>query len=280
MLVEQPFRLFNASGDLIRGDVRYFDDELPKPLVLICHGFNTNKDWGPFPYLGKKLAEAGFCTFVFNFSHNGVAEGSSVFSDYERFARNTPGRELDDVQSILDAFRSGEIGMGIADTSRIGMAGHSRGAGVSILTAASDSRIRSVVAWSTISAFLRFTDEERDQWERTGYLPLRYGASRTLLRYEVSVLRDMEKNSERYDLYNGARRLKVPTLFMHGTGDDIVSQEESRSLYEVSDKNLAEYFLVEGGGHMYGVTHPFSAATASTEIMIKKTNDWFHRTLK
>ncbi len=279
MLVERPFRIVNAAGDLIRGDFRYLDDGLLKPLVLVCHGFNTNKDWGPFPYLGKRLAEAGFCTYVFNFSHNGVGDDSAVFSEYDRFSKNTPGKELDDVQTILNAFAAGDPGGGIVDVKRIGMAGHSRGGGISVLTAAGDTRVKSVVAWSTISAFLRYTPEEREGWVRRGYLPLRYGSTRTLLRYEVSVLYDLEENKERYDLLNGVRRLKVPTLFIHGSGDEIVSPDEARSLYDASDKTLTKFVLLEGAGHTYGVEHPFTGTTRETEVLLEQTKSWFHKTL-
>ncbi len=279
MIVERPFRIFNATGDLIRGDFRFLDGGLRRPLVLICHGFNTNKDWGPFPYLGRRLAEAGFATFVFNFSHNGVGNDSAVFSEYDRFSKNTPGKELGDVQAVLDAFTSGDVGEGVVDVKRIGMAGHSRGGGISVLTAARDERVRAVVAWSTISAFLRYTPEDRERWVKRGYLPLRYGPSRTLLRYEVSVLYDLEQNSDRYDLFRAVRELKIPTLFIHGSGDEIVSSEEARSIYEVSDKALTEFVLLEGAGHTYGVRHPFAGTTPETELMLEKTKQWFHTTL-
>jgi len=278
MLLERAFRITNASGDIVRGDLRCRDDGDLKPLVLICHGFNTNKDWGPFPFLGKRLAEEGFCTVVFNFSHNGVGEGS-FFSQYDRFARNTPGKELIDVQAILDAVTDGAIGAGLADPKRIGMAGHSRGGGISILTAADDSRVKSVVAWSTISAFLRYTPGERERWVETGYFPLRYGPSRTLLRYEVSVLHDLEKNIERYDLFRGIRRLKVPALFIHGSDDDIVSYEEARALFEAADRTKTRFVLIPGAGHTFGVDHPFNGTTPHTDTMVTQTIQWFHRTL-
>jgi dipeptidyl aminopeptidase/acylaminoacyl peptidase len=278
MLLERPFRLSTASGDIVRGDIRYRDDGGLKPVVLICHGFNTNKDWGPFPYLGKRLAEEGFCTIVFNFSHNGVGDGSA-FSGYDRFAHNTPGKELVDVQAILNALSQGELGNGVADRERVGMAGHSRGGGISILTAADDRRVRAVVAWSTISAFLRYTPEERTQWIKTGYLPLRYGSSRTLLRYNVSVLHDLEQNAERYDLVGGVRRLKVPLLFVHGSDDDIVSHEEAQELFDAADKSMSRLVLLPGAGHTYGVVHPFSGTTPATETLIAQTVEWFNKTL-
>jgi len=279
MLIERPFRITNASGDCISGDLRYIDHHTQQPLIIICHGFTAHKDWGPFPYFGRFLAERGFTTIVHNFSHNGIGENSNFFTDYERFSRNTPGKELEDIQSILDAVTSGSIGKGVIDPGQIGMAGHSRGGGISILSAGSDARVQAVVAWSTIATFLRFTKHQREEWERTGYLPLRYGSNRTLLRYGISVLRDLEANGERYDLSKGVTRLEVPTLFLHGGADVIVRPEEAQALYEKSDKTITEFILLEGVGHMYGAEHPFKSTNAALERILDLTATWFHHKL-
>jgi len=279
MVVEQPFSIVNRSGDVVRGDLRYQEVGSPKPLVLICHGFNTGKDWGPFPYCGVRLAESGFATIVFNFSHNGVGPGSSVCSEYDRFARNTPGKELEDITAVLDAVASGAIGGAIVDPSRIGMAGHSRGAGMSILTAVSDRRVRAVVAWSTVSEFLRVSQEERERWVSSGYLSLRYGNARTFLRYDVSVLHDLEENGERYDLVQGAMALRTPTLFIHGDDDAIVSYRETVKLFEASDRSLNAFELLSGAGHTYGTVHPFVGSTPALDRMLELTIQWFRDTL-
>jgi len=279
MVVEHPFSINNPSGDAIRGDLRYSDDPGAKPLVLICHGFTAHKDWGSFPYFGRKLAGDGFATIVFNFSHNGIGPNSTAFTEYEKFSRNTPGKELEDVQALLDAISNGKIGRGVVDASRIGMAGHSRGGGISILSAARDSRVRSIVAWSTVATFLRFTEHQREEWERTGYLPLRYGSARTLLRYDVSVLRDLEVNKDQYDLHKGALRLSVPALYVHGGADVIVRPEEAEGLYKSTTGARSQFALIEGAGHMYGAMHPFRETNPMIEQLLELTANWFHQTL-
>jgi dipeptidyl aminopeptidase/acylaminoacyl peptidase len=278
MLVEHPFQLENSSGDILRGDLRHSNEPGTRPLLIVCPGFTAHKDWGLFPYVGRCLAESGFVTIVVNFSHNGVGE-TPFFSDYERFSRNTPGKELEDIQAVLNAASSGSIGEGVIDAGRIGMVGHSRGGGISILTAGDDQRIKAVVLWSTVATFLRFTAKQREEWETNGYFPLRFGSSRTMLRYDISVLRDMEKNRERYDLHKGIRRLAVPTLFVHGEADLVVRPEEGRGLYKESDMTLARFVSIRGASHTYGAVHPFNGTTPHIEELLELTSAWFHHHL-
>jgi pimeloyl-ACP methyl ester carboxylesterase len=279
MLIEQAVCIRNASGDLIRGDLRYSESPAKKPLIIICHGFTAHKDWGPFPYFGRKLAQLGFATVVFNFSHNGVGADSTVFSEYQKFSRNTPGKELEDVRAIIDAVDEKSIGREVVDPGRIGMAGHSRGGGISILTAVSNERVGSVVTWSTVATFLRYTKHQREEWEQRGYLPLRFGEARTLLRYDVSVLHDLEENKERYDLRLAASRLKVPTLYLHGEADVIVRPEEAEELRRLTTGARSEFVLLRGAPHMYGATHPFRETNPTIEHLLELTASWFHETL-
>ncbi|MDH4071141.1 MAG: alpha/beta fold hydrolase [Ignavibacteria bacterium] len=279
MVVDHPFSIQNGSGDPVRGNLRFQDDGRRKPLILICHGFNTNKDWGPFPYCGEFLADSGFATIVFDFSHNGVGEEPGRFTEYSRFSKNTPGKELEDIQAVLDAVSDGLIGKECVDNTRIGMAGHSRGAGMSVLTAAADSRIRAIVLWSTVAVFLRLNDEERRRWVEKGYHPLRYGNQRTMLRYDISVLNDLEENRTRYDLEQGSRRLSVPALFLHGDSDEIVPLEETLLLYR-QGKSRRDLQIIKGADHTYGTEHPFRGTTPPLTTMLQLTKQWFEQYLE
>lgn len=153
-MVEQSFRIQNSSGDVISGDLRYVDDSTAKPLLVVCHGFNAHKDWGPFPLFGRRFAALGFASVVFNFSHNGIGDNFKKFTEYDKFSRNTIGKELEDLRALLDAVESGEVGNGTVDRRRVGLVGHSRGGGVAMLHASLDERVRAVAAWSTVATFL------------------------------------------------------------------------------------------------------------------------------
>ena len=89
-LREQSFTVTNPRGDAVHGDVRYREDGRIKPVVVFCHGFKGFKDWGPFPTWGRRLADAGFVSILFNVSYNGVSpDRPTEFTELERFAENT-----------------------------------------------------------------------------------------------------------------------------------------------------------------------------------------------
>ncbi len=275
-MVEQPFRVRNASGDDITGDLRYVNDDNPKPLLVICHGFTAHKDWGPFPFFGRRFAELGFATVVFNFSHNGIGDNSRKFTEFAKFSRNTIGKELEDVHGLVDAIEGGILAGGVADRNRVGLVGHSRGGGVSILCASRDSRVKAVAAWSTVATFFRYTQHQKEMWEKDGFLPVTIRSMKTKLRYGIEVLQDLEANKDRYDLLNAVRGLGIPLLLVHGEADVSVKPAEAELLFEASDKSKTEMLLLPHTGHMFGVRSGSTKSTPMVEHITEVTANWFH----
>ena len=278
-VLEQPFRIRNSAGDAITGDFRCVGDGTAKPIVIVCHGFTAHKDWGPFPLLGRRFAGAGFASVVFNFSHNGIGSNFRRLDEVEKFSRNTVGKELIDLRAVIDALEQGQIGGGNIDTRRIGLVGHSRGAGIAILHASSDARTRTVAGWSTIGTFIRYTSHQKEVWERQGYLPVTIRSIRTKLRYGIDMLRDLEAHREEYDLVRAVRRLNVPLLLVHGEADVTVRPAEAQSLYEASDKSRTELVLIERAGHMFGARSGSARLTPELESVTDLTVDRFRRNM-
>ena len=278
-MIESPFTLRNASGDSIAGDLRHAEGATGLPLLIVCHGFTAHKDWGPFPYFGRKLAALGFASVVFNFSHNGVGPGSRRFDEIEKFSRNTIGRELEDVRAILSAVARGGLAGGIADPSRIGIAGHSRGGGIAVLSASRESAIRGVAAWGSVATFHRYTPHQREAWERDGFLPVTVRGMRTRLRFGLDVLRDLEANREEYDILRAVRTLSVPLLIVHGAADVSVKLSEAQTLYDASDRSKTEFVVIEGTNHAFGAKHPYRNGSAGVDRLLDLTARWFHRFL-
>jgi pimeloyl-ACP methyl ester carboxylesterase len=275
-MVEQSFRIQNASGEDFAGDLRYVDDGRAKPLLVICHGFTAHKDWGPFPYFGRKFAELGFASIVFNFSHNGIGSDAKKFTELERFSRNTIGKELEDLRAVIDAVELEKVGSGAVDTSRIGLVGHSRGGGVAILLASLDPRVKAVAGWSTVATFFRYTSHQKELWEKQGYMPVTIRSLQTKLRYGIEVLQDLEANKGKYDLIKAVQRLTAPLLLVHGEADVTVRPVEAQKLFEASDRSKTELVLVEHTGHMYGVKSGSSKPNRAIEHITDMTAKWFH----
>jgi len=275
-ILETPFEVRSGAGEVVRGDVRQPATGGHFPLVLVCHGFTAHKDWGPFPYIGRALAASGFASAVFNFSHNGIGPPFRRFTELDKFSRNTIGLELADVSALLDAAAGGALGA--VDTGRIGIMGHSRGGGVALLAAARDRRIRAVVGWGTVSTFQRFTQHQREIWERDGFLPVTVRGARTKLRYGIEVLRDLDAHREAYDLHRAAAELRVPLLLVHGGADVSVKPEEARSLHEAAGP-ASSLVVIPAAGHVLGAEHPFRVPAPALDRAIALTAGWFHRYL-
>ena len=275
-MVERAFRIRNASGDVITGDLRYVEDGRIKPVLVVCHGFTAHKDWGPFPFFGRRFAELGFASVVFNFSHNGIGDDFRKFTEFEKFSRNTIGKELEDLLSVLDAIVDGGLAGGAGDAKRIGLVGHSRGAGVAILCASNDRRVKALAAWSTVSTFFRYTQHQKEMWEQEGSLPVTIRSMKTKLRYGIEVLRDLEANKEKYDLVRAVHRLNVPLLLVHGEEDISVRPAEAKNLFDASERSRTELILVPHAGHMFGVRAGSTKSTATIEQITDVTAQWFH----
>lgn len=277
--VEESFRITNNSGDRLTGDLRVDAGSAPKPVVIVCHGFTAHKDWGPFPRIGRQFVAAGFASVVFNFSHNGVGVWEKRFTEYEKFARNTVGKELEDVRAVVDALERGDIGKGTCDPGRVAILGHSRGGAVGILAASEDSRVRAVAAWSTISTFFRYTAHQVAAWREHGYLPIHIRSMRTRLRRDVRVLDDLEAHRERYDLIRAVRRLQVPLLLVHGKGDLVVKPREAEELQAAADASKCELVLIEHAGHLLGAGRTRAGIPDTLDRVIGMTIQWFQRHL-
>lgn len=258
------------------GDLRYADGGTGLPLLIVCHGFTAHKDWGPFPYFGRRLAALGFASVVFNFSHNGVGSGSRRFNEVEKFSRNTIGKELEDVRALVGAVGGGGLAHGIADPSRIGIVGHSRGGGIAILSASREPGIRGVAGWGSVATLYRYTPHQREAWERDGFLPVTVRGMRTRLRFGVDVLRDLEANRDAYDILRAVRTLHVPLLIVHGSADVSVKPAEAQSLYDASDRSKSQLVVIEGTGHAFGAKHPYRHGSAAVDQLLELTARWFH----
>jgi len=100
-MIYKEFILHSREGEKLRSALRYEPTGVKKPVVIFVHGFKGFKDWGPFPTVCARLAERGFVSIAFNFSHNGIGEDLMNFTELDRFAENTVSRELDELTDVI-----------------------------------------------------------------------------------------------------------------------------------------------------------------------------------
>jgi alpha-beta hydrolase superfamily lysophospholipase len=266
--------LYNNSGDRIRGELRYIERLKESPVIIICHSFMAFKEWGFFPYVAERFAENNYVTLTFNFSHNGVGGDDDRITQFDRFARNTYSKELEDLQAVIDTVWAGEAGGGIINRAKIILLGHSRGGGISILRTAEDERIKALISWSAVGKFDRWTEHQKKQWRSLQYLPLSKDPGVSPLRLGIGLLNDIEHQPERFDLRRVASRISIPWLLLHGSADVIVPPEEAKQLRSSSGSKLTELKLLDGIGHMYNATNKEEDNYKTLDTVIDITLQW------
>jgi len=279
MTESTPFALEDAPNGPLRGDVYLPEKPRGAPVVVACHGFKGFKNWGFWPETGRCLTEAGLVLVTFNFSGSGIGEDPERFTELDRFEANTVGKELQDLGVILDGVSNRTLPVGDADVRRLGVLGHSRGGGVALVRASRDPRVRALVTWAAVAAFLSLDEAERAAWREAGFREVVNQRTGQVFRLGVGLLDDLETHADAYDPVLAARRLQIPTLLIHGTQDDAVPVEAARRLARAAEPGRARLALVQGAGHTFGAAHPWAGSNPDLDGVLQKTVDWFRKAL-
>ena len=241
-----PFTLQTPAA-LLHGLADLPDEPGERPAVVICHGFKGFMEWGFFPALAALLAERGYVAVRFNLSGTGMRPGDELVTDPDAFRANTYSRELAELLAVLDA--TGEsIAPGRVDRGRIGLLGHSRGGGDALLAAASPAwrdRLRALVTWAAIADVDRFTPAQKEEWRRSGELPVANARTGQQLALGAGLLADIEERGPELDLLAAAASRRAPWLIVHGAEDESVPVAEAHRLAG-SAAGRAELLVVPG----------------------------------
>jgi uncharacterized protein len=261
-------------GDILI-DLRSGGRQSPRPAVVVLHGFKGFKDWGMFPPFSERLARAGFTAVTPNVSGSGV-DDHGEFAYPERFGHNTFSAELEDLRRVINALVQGELG--VPPPPALGLMGHSRGGGISILQTARDTRVRGLVTWSAISTIERWSPEERATWRKAGVNQTKNMRTGQVLPLYTGILEEIDAKPAELDIQSAAGRIAVPWLLAHGTADESVPLREARAL-EACATSSVRFLPIEGGGHTYGAVHPWKGMTPALDTLFDASIQTLTQTL-
>jgi dipeptidyl aminopeptidase/acylaminoacyl peptidase len=186
------------------------------PTSLVANGFLVNSWWG------QLLAARGYAVFLPNF------RGSTGFG--LKFAEanvgDMGGKDFEDIDSGVDFL----IKQGIADEKRLGFGGWSYGGFMACWTVTQTDRYKAAVMGAGISHWLSFHGNSHLQaWDANHYDTSPY-----------------ERNGlyEKFSGIHYVKRVKTPTLILHGELDRDVPSEQSYQFYRALRDHGVETELV------------------------------------
>lgn len=278
-LMYKHLKITTSNNEPIGIDLRYSEFDNPVSLFVFCHGFKGFKDWGFFPYMAEKLTEKGIFTVSFNFSRNGLdnnLNNPENFTRLDLFRYNTITQELMDLEKVLDFLEANSNNYNY-NFNKIVLAGHSRGAGIAILKAAEDKRIKKLICLAPISTFDRYGDHIKQTWKDKGFIEIENVRTKQKMPIDFSYLKDLEVNKNKFDLLASIKKVSIPTLIIHGDADISVDITEAKALFKHSNKKLTQFIKIPNSNHTFGITHPFTSTNNTIEYIINTISEFVIR---
>lgn len=253
-----------ANGEAILGQT----DRPESPAqgaVVIAHGFKGYKDYGMFPRIARRLAEAGFTVHRFNFSHSGMTNDIATFARPDQFERDTWNRQVEDLRAVIDAMHapgSPIPGSGAGgDSLPYVLFGHSRG-GVSVLLTAgryaddeSFTQPAGVITAAAPETCNSLSEDDQRKLLEQGYLDSPSSRTGQVLRVGRASLQEQLDDPANHDLPALVRRLRCPVLIAHGEKDPTVPVSAASTLATTAG-DRAETLIIPEGDHVFNTPNP------------------------
>ncbi len=197
------------------------------PMVLLFHGFSSNKQDIIISTLADKLSAKGIASIRIDFNGHGESEGA--------FYKMTVLNEIEDAKKTLNYAKT------LNYVSSVSVAGHSQGGVVASMLAgtAGEEQIQSAVLLAP-AAVLR-DDAIRGQTFGVMYDPFN-PPEKIQLGENFFLGGDYVRTAFTLPIYETARKYTGPVCLIHGTGDRVVPYTYSEHYHELY-KNSTVHLL-------------------------------------
>jgi putative redox protein len=249
--MEESIRFDNESGEILAGTL-HLPEGPPVGGVVAGHCFTCSRHTGVLRQVCNGLSAAGFMALRFDFSGNGQSQGD--------FERSTWSKQILEMQTAIELVQQKGV-------SWIGLAGHSLGAAIALLTARRPNAVSAVCRLAgRVSAgrpmhFLAPAQER--ELESTGRVAF------TSRGRPLSLNRDFFDDAQQHDLLAATRDLSIPMLVVHGERDDIIPVSEAY-LAKTANPEGVELSILPDGDHMF-------SQPEHQRRVARTVTDWFCR---
>ena len=221
-------------------------------MVIICHGFGSNKDRPLLRTIANHLQEAGIASIRFDFNGCGKSEG--------RFQDMTVLNEIEDAKKVIDYAQK------LPWVSGISIVGHSQGGVVASMVAGELKKSIKSVALCAPAAVLR-DDALRGSTQGATYDPHHIPEYVDLPR-GMRMGRDYVVTAQTLPIYETAKEYKGAVLVIHGTWDVIVPYTYGER-YHQGYKN-SRLILLPQVDHSFSTEEARNKTAAEITEFIKK----------
>jgi|TARA_B110000261_G_scaffold99440_1_gene112181 pimeloyl-ACP methyl ester carboxylesterase len=258
-MINKNLLLPRKGKKTIAYDVFYKADNIPKPVVIFCHGYKGYKDWGAWNLVAERFAEEGCFFLKFNFSHNGGTPNNPIdFPDLDAFAQNNFTKELDDLEDILNFISTTDSFGNELNQNHISLIAHSRAAGIILIKASEKSRVKNVITWAGVSDFkarFQIGSSQFNDWKEKGITYIENSRTKQLMPHYFQFFQDFSANENRLTIKLAVKKLNIPLLVVQGSDDTTVIEAEASLLHQWSPKSELE--IIKNGDHSFGTIHPW-----------------------
>ncbi|CAI0387324.1 unnamed protein product [Linum tenue] len=238
----------NKHGEKLVG---LLHDSGSKEIVVLCHGFQSSKDYTAMSNLANALEKEEITAFRFDFAGNGESEGTFAYGNY--------GREADDLRSALISSNCFSDYQPTCEWDA--------GGNVVLLYASKFHDIRNVVNVSGRYDLMRGIEERlgKDFLERIkkeGFIDVKNQAGEVKYRATEEALMDRLNT----DMHKACQQIDqdCSVLTIHGSADEIIPVEDALEFAKIIPNH--KLHIIEGADHGYS-SHQTELASVVLEFI-------------
>jgi putative redox protein len=247
--MERQIQFDNHLGETLAGTLHQPEGP-PLAAVVAGHCFTCSRHTGILRRICGSLCDAGFMALRFDFSGNGQSQGS--------FEQSTWSKQVLEMEAAIALVKQHGV-------QWIGLAGHSLGAAIALLTAHRQAAVAAVcrVAGriSPTRAMHFLSPDQQAMMSESGRVEFNSRGR------NLSLGSDFFDDVGRYDLEATTRALEVPMLVVHGDRDEIIPVSEAHLAKEANPDHV-ELAIVSGGDHML-------ASPEHQKRVARTVTEWF-----
>jgi len=241
-------------------------------VIVLCHGFKGYKDYGFFPQLAERCAQAGLIAHRFNFAFSGMTHDTSTFAKPELFEHDRWMSQVDDLLSVVDRIDDGSLaGTGLPLT----VFGHSRGGLTSILAAEKLSdRLSALITAAAVADPLRVPEDQQKALLEAGRLPIESARTGQTLYVGKAWLQEILDLGDQLNPVRAISEVSANIQIIHGDADPTVPAADAHAL--AAANAASQVVILPGANHVFDAPNPLGldeTPPKNTQAMIDSVID-------